>query len=495
MMATCPDDSPSWLRELRPAHERDPHRLEVVRSRPGAGAARTGNGDSAVRCSIVRSRRESAPSNGSDVVARDALNARRAGKPLGTAHRKTRRYARVLAVSRGGQRDARDDELRRLEARRHVDQVVEADDEQRRRRRAARATARARRRPARREAASPAALPVPPRDSSFSDIAEPLIRGGERRQHAEEQAGRERHDHRRAQHANVDAEPVDARAARRSCAGSSAAKRRQAPRREQHAGRAAGGRDDQALGQHLLHEPTPRCADRGADRHLLLPAPPRARAAASRRSRRRSAARSRRRRAPPAASSARRRPTRRAAAAGSAHGSRSPLEIRCASRAPMIRRLLARASSAGTPSRSRPTLEEVCRPQRRDRGRPARAARRRRDAIGHQNCAGSTPMISKVWPSKATVRPTTDGSAPKRRRHSASLSRTTRCRPTLSSSARKSRPSAGVTPMTRKEPGVTSSGRTRSGSPIAGQVVGARWRRIVYAAIAENEWLSRRQSK
>ena len=39
-----------------------------------------------------------------------------------------------------------------------------------------------------------------------------------------------------------------------NCAGSDRAERRERPRRDEHAGSAAGRRDDQALGQHLLHE-------------------------------------------------------------------------------------------------------------------------------------------------------------------------------------------------------------------------------------------------
>src|SRR5260221_662719 len=90
--------------------------------------------------------------------------------------------------------------------------------------------------------------------------AEALIRRRERRQGAEDQAGDQRDDDRGGQHANVDAELIDPRQTgkpRRQ----QRAQGREAPRREQRAGRAPGDRDDEALGQHLLYEPTPPPAD------------------------------------------------------------------------------------------------------------------------------------------------------------------------------------------------------------------------------------------
>ena len=86
------------------------------------------------------------------------------------------------------------------------------------------------------------------------------------------------------------------------------------------------------------------------------------------------------------------------------------------------------------------------------------------------------------------------GSAPKRRRQSPSDRSATRCRPMVSSSAGNRGRCAGVTPSTVRNAGDTSSARTRSGSPMPVRLYapegGSR-----YAAIAENDRLSRRQSK
>ena len=61
-----------------------------------------------------------------------------------------------------------------------------------------------------------------------------------------------------------------------------------------------------------------------------------------------------------------------------------------------------------------------------------------------------TPITRYSWSLIVTVRPTTDGSAPKRRRQSESLSRSTRQVLVRSSAAVNPRPSAGRTPIMSK---------------------------------------------
>ena len=103
-------------------------------------------------------------------------------------------------------------------------------------------------------------LPVPPRDSSFNDTraVHPMP---QRRQHAEQRAGRQRHppptpsgrghrcrDDRRRPRSRKQYEGPTSSRPRGVIAGS------------------AGGRDHQAFGEHLLHEPVSRRADSGPDR-------------------------------------------------------------------------------------------------------------------------------------------------------------------------------------------------------------------------------------
>ena len=99
-----------------------------------------------------------------------------------------------------GQRDARDHHLRRLESRRYVEQVVEADDEQRPTSSstsdsASSATTSPTRRRFAPDAAGAAARFL------FSETDESFIRCRDRRYHPEQQAGPHRHDHRHGQHA------------------------------------------------------------------------------------------------------------------------------------------------------------------------------------------------------------------------------------------------------------------------------------------------------
>ena len=100
-------------------------------------------------------------------------------------------------------------------------------------------------------------------------------------------------------------------------------------------------------------------------------------------------------------------------------------------------------------------------------------------------------MTSYGLPLKVTVRPTMSGAAPKARRQKASVSRTTRSRPSFSSSSRKFRPIAGGRPSASRKPGDTASVRMRSGSPVPVRFVAP----SLNAAIAANDVASRRQSK
>ena len=91
---------------------------------------------------------------------------------------------------------------------------------------------------------------------------------------------------------------------------------------------------------------------------------------------------------------------------------------------------------------------------------------RHSSALGREklNPGGITPTTSTLPPSTSTTVPTTPGSAPKRVRHSSSLSTRTGAAPGRSSSGVKARPSRGVVRITSKNDAVTKAACTRCGS-------------------------------
>ncbi|OLC43697.1 MAG: hypothetical protein AUH43_20100 [Acidobacteria bacterium 13_1_40CM_65_14] len=75
-----------------------------------------------------------------------------------------------------------------------------------------------------------------------------------------------------------------------------------------------------------------------------------------------------------------------------------------------------------------------------------------------------TPTIVWLTPPRTSVRPTAEGSPPKRVRQNASLSTTSRGPPNTSSCGLGARPIAGATPSTEKNRGEMRIASTRSGS-------------------------------
>ncbi len=157
---------------------------------------------------MVRSSRESDPSNGSDVSGGDALDTGRSAESVVQRIEKGDR-PHVLAVSSGGQRHRGDRELRRLEAGRHVDEIVEADDEE------SRASQEHERQ---RELGDNARRTQPPRPDASTAAArlfvqrhaDALVGRDERRHHTEYQAGDRGQQKRRTQHPHVDGDAIDA---------------------------------------------------------------------------------------------------------------------------------------------------------------------------------------------------------------------------------------------------------------------------------------------
>ena len=190
----------------------------------------------------------------------DALNAGHRAQALHQCVVERRRAAGIR-VARSRQRQPRRRQMLGPEAGRHVDQPLEADQQQRRagqqhERQRELGDDQRRSQAARADAAAAAARLFVQRH------AHALIRRDHRRHDAEEHAGDRRQDERGAEHARIDADVRDARQAR-ELRRQEHAKRGQRPRRDEQAGQTAREGDDDAAA---------RRADRAANRQLTLTA-------------------------------------------------------------------------------------------------------------------------------------------------------------------------------------------------------------------------------
>src|SRR5437773_545545 len=108
---------------------------------------------------------------------------------------------------------------------------------------------------------------------------------------------------------------------------------------------------------------------------------------------------------------------------------------------------------------------------------------------GSQKPRGITPITVRGMPSRSSVRPMIEGSAPNRARHSPSLNRTTALLPGWSSPAANVRPTAALTPSTRNRSALASAPARRAGSPVPLKLTPTRSR---YAATPCSVWLRSR---
>jgi hypothetical protein len=125
----------------------------------------------------------------------------------------------------------------------------------------------------------------------------------------------------------------------------------------------------------------------------------------------------------------------------------------------------ARARASVTPGRSvaNERSDAPCRSSRRSSSTSGAASSAPVAQYGaKRKPGGMTPTTVYGSPLSIMVRPTTAGSAAKRRRHDSCVSTTTRLRPACSSSGRKPRPSSGRTPSRGRMSAVTRTARISS---------------------------------
>src|SRR4051812_18121160 len=84
---------------------------------------------------------------------------------------------------------------------------------------------------------------------------------------------------------------------------------------------------------------------------------------------------------------------------------------------------------------------------------------------GNPKSGGMTPMSSRGIPSRTTLRPRMEGSAPNTERQSRSLMMRVAAAPTASSPGANRRPIAGLTPSAGSTSAVIDAPSSRSGSP------------------------------
>jgi len=111
--------------------------------------------------------------------------------------------------------------------------------------------------------------------------------------------------------------------------------------------------------------------------------------------------------------------------------------------------------------------------------------------IGKRKPGGITPTIVYRRPSSLTFDPTASGFASKTLRQTSSLSTATLLRPASSSPGSNTRPIAGFTPKTSKKFALAATAR-RDTAPDGSSALTPR--KLLYAANAVNDFISRRQS-